>query len=113
MKPVKKTNYWFKCNNCGLEFFEDKFKKYAKCACGKKAGLKRICDVQTDRPTGCRTVYSRALAIDPSQVEEAKKLWPDENYVYNPKEQICMLEIKGAKQQALYARRHGMVDYSK
>jgi hypothetical protein len=58
------------------------------------------------------TTYSRALAIDPSQVEEAMAAHPDEIYRVNEKEGIAMMEIRSARHQAEMAKRYGLVDWS-
>jgi hypothetical protein len=57
-------------------------------------------------------VFSRALAIDPSQVGEAVRLHPDEEYVVNKKEGVAYMVIKSAKHQEQMAARHGMVCYT-
>jgi hypothetical protein len=107
MSKIK--HYRFKCNYCGLELNRKRFSKYAKCSCGQKACLVLVYFSHSVQPTACRTIYSRALAIDPSQVEEAVRLHPDEVYKINEKEGIAMLEIRGAKHRDQMAKRHGMV----
>jgi hypothetical protein len=59
--------------------------------------------------TSCRTIYSSALGIDKSQLKEAMEMYPDEHYVWNEKQGLYALEIKGERQREKYAKRHGMV----
>lgn len=106
--------YKYICDNCSYSFSTEK-KKKTKCPfCGKRAKLKKI--VQTDgivrtQPVKARTVYSTALAIDPSQVAEEVRRCPDEEYVIDKKQGIARLVINGERQREKYAKRHGMVIY--
>jgi DNA-directed RNA polymerase subunit RPC12/RpoP len=105
--------YWYHCPTCDLKF-NSKASRETCPTCGGKVKLMQMIQrtMSPIKETGHKTVYSRALAIDPSQVEEAVRMHPDENYVINEKEGIAMLEIHGAKHQEKMAKRHGMVCYS-
>lgn len=104
--------YW--CDKC-KSLFAGTGTKTCKChQCGKACRIKTI--VQRDatpiKANAHKTVLSRAMAIDPSQLEEAMRLHPERTYRYIPSEHICALEVHGARHQAKLAREHGLVDYS-
>jgi hypothetical protein len=105
-------NHW--CEDCSKTFAESKERK----TCPKCKGKVRVTQIiYRDRaaikPTGHKTVYSRSLGIDPSQVEEAVRMHPDETYRVNEKEGIAYLEIHGDKHREKMAQRHGMVVHAK
>ena len=107
--------YQFYCEECDKTHAENNG-DVTKCRlCRGAVKLTRIIQRSGSelKATAKRTIYSRALAIDPSQVEEAMRLHPDEVYKINPKEGIAMMEIRGAKHQAEMAKRYNMVDKGK
>lgn len=106
-----RSEYWWGCGNCGRTYITNDDLKTCKCKCGSimKIGKVVVIPRIKNEPVKARTIHSRALAVDPSQVEEAERMYPDEHYVINEKEHIAMLEIHNAKERDKFAKRHGMV----
>ena len=105
--------YQYYCPDCERTIAERDSRETCRC-CGGKVKLTKMIqrNMSPIKENAHKTVYSRALAIDPSQVEEAVRLHPDEEYVVNKKEGLAYMVIKGAHHQEQMAARHGMVVYS-
>ncbi len=106
--------YKYFCPECERSFQETESRDTCRC-CGGKHKLTQMIqrNVSPVKESGKKIVYSRALAIDPSQVKEAVALYPDEEYVVNEKEGLAYLVLKSDKHREQMAKRHGMVVWAK